>query len=254
MIDLDKFTQRLEEARLKSFGRIPTKGIVADPALVRLLGELEENWEELRVAEEELRQQNDELIDARDSLEAERARYQSLFDEAPAGYVVTDTAGVIREINRQATGLLGVPRRAMLGKPFVLFLPEGSKGEFRLRLAGLVKSAAMDDWQTTLVPRNGEAFPASLSAAVTDAPNGEREVRWMVRDVTELERRVASRTAELAVAHRAKDVLLQREQELRERAEQADRAKVAFLATQSHELRTPITALVGWVHLMLHGR
>jgi len=33
----------------------------------------------------------------------------------------------------------------------------------------------------------------------------------------------------------------------------ADRMKDEFLATLSHELRTPVTAIVGWSHLLLHG-
>ena len=36
----------------------------------------------------------------------------------------------------------------------------------------------------------------------------------------------------------------------RDRAEQANRAKDAFLATVSHELRTPLTAILGWTNIL----
>ena len=47
--------------------------------------------------------------------------------------------------------------------------------------------------------------------------------------------------------------LLVREQQARQEAEEANRLKDEFLATLSHELRTPMTAIIGWSHL-LHTR
>jgi PAS domain S-box-containing protein len=38
------------------------------------------------------------------------------------------------------------------------------------------------------------------------------------------------------------------------RIEEANRAKDEFLATLSHELRTPLTPVIGWVHMLRHGR
>jgi len=60
----------------------------------------------------------------------------------------------------------------------------------------------------------------------------------------ELERQVRERTAALAVAN---DKL----QQAMVAAQEAARAKDAFLATVSHELRTPISAILGYTELML---
>src|ERR1700758_357553 len=56
--------------------------------------------EELQAAEEELRQQNEELVTTYQTLELERKRYRDLFEFAPDGYLVTNAAGTIQEANR----------------------------------------------------------------------------------------------------------------------------------------------------------
>jgi PAS domain S-box-containing protein len=47
---------------------------------------------------------------------------------------------------------------------------------------------------------------------------------------------------------------LHREQEARRLADETNRTKDEFLATLSHELRTPATAISGWAHLLKSGR
>jgi PAS domain-containing protein len=62
--------------------------------------ELSQVLEELRATEETLREQNIYL-------EQERRKYQDLFNFAPDGYLVTDTAGVIQSANQTISKLLG---------------------------------------------------------------------------------------------------------------------------------------------------
>jgi CheY-like chemotaxis protein/nitrogen-specific signal transduction histidine kinase len=51
-----------------------------------------------------------------------------------------------------------------------------------------------------------------------------------------------------------RDQLLKLEQRARSEAENVARLKDEFLATLSHELRSPMSAILGWLHLMRSGR
>lgn len=75
--------------------------------------------EEMAVADEELRVQQEELAASRSALEALAARYRELFAGAAAPMVVTDRFGVVLELNRAATALLGKAGAAPLRRPLV---------------------------------------------------------------------------------------------------------------------------------------
>src|SRR5262249_61729823 len=81
------------------------------------LQQLSTSLEELSVVGEQVRAQNEELIATRGEVENQRRNYQSLFDQAPDAYFVTDVGGVIQQANGKAGALLKVRGDFLLGKP-----------------------------------------------------------------------------------------------------------------------------------------
>jgi two-component system NtrC family sensor kinase len=153
------------------------------------LQELSNAHEELRVAMEELRWQNDQLIATRALSEEQRRHYRELFEFAPDGYLVTDTAGTIQEASQKAAELLGVRQHFLMGKPMVIFIPETEHQAFHELLTRLEKGAEIPRWEMQMQPRDGSAFPAAVSVSVIrqSQASGWRPIglRWLVRDISE---------------------------------------------------------------------
>jgi PAS domain S-box-containing protein len=156
-------------------------------ALVGALAELDVTLEELQVAEEEVRTQQESLSAGRELAEAERERYQALFLLAPAAYLLTDPAGVIREANLRAVALLGIDRRFVAGKPLATFVHAEDRWPFRDRLARLARED-LADWRVRLHPRGGEPIPVTVSVAVgRDRAGKVQELRWLLWPPPEVE-------------------------------------------------------------------
>ncbi len=178
--------------------------------------ELHSALEELEVADQKLRQQNlEELCLAQAAVEAERQRYQDLFEFAPDGYLMTDAQGMIQEANRAAAGLLKVKQEFLVGLPLVVFIPDSEHQTFRTSLNELQQMDWIGPLDVSLQPHKGVPFDAALT--VTTIRNGEGKLlalRWLLRDITDrkraklalqqlnadLERQVQERTSQLQQA------------------------------------------------------
>ena len=221
-------------------------------------------FQELTVAEEELRAQQELLLETHNLLEIQRNRYLTLFDHAPDPYLVTDGSGLIEEANAAAADMLGVPGKMLVGKPLATFVDSRSRSDFRAHLNALAEGAPIDKWNIDARVHDGRLVPveATVSALETRA-DGKSSLCWLLRDMTArrdteesmqalnraLNARVAQRTRELELA-------LHGEQAARKDAEAANRIKSELFARLSHEFRTPLHAVSGYLEILqqnIHG-
>jgi PAS domain S-box-containing protein len=105
----------------------------------------------------------------------------------------------------------------------------------------LRRSGSIPPFEKQYVRKDG----ARVWAMVCAAAISENDERWMAFILDINDRKHAAAESEAAY---------QREHAARTQAEEATRLKDEFLANLSHELRTPMNAIIGWTHLLKSGR
>src|SRR5215472_2191628 len=158
------------------------------------------------------------------------ARFRALLDSMPLCVLAIRPNGMVYYWNRTVAEYLGKPPgEAPEASPTEIVVPED-------------REQAARSWEDTL--RDGQ--PVQMQFRMRRASDGID--RWHIcRAVPELDDdgRI---TAWIWAATDINDYY-----EAREEAESANRAKDDFLATVSHELRNPLTAILGWARLMQSG-
>jgi PAS domain S-box-containing protein len=221
-------------------------------------------FEALSIAQEELRAQQETILEAHRQLEVQRNRYRTLFDFAPDPYLVTDGSGVIEEANAGAAALIGVPGKLLEGKLLVSFVEQNARSEFRAHLSGLLRAPRIDKWMIEVKGRDGRILPVEVTVSTLETrDDGQISLCWLLHDMSvrrqtedsmhalnrSLNARVAQRTRELELA-------LAGEQAARKEAESANRIKSELFARLSHEFRTPLHAVSGYLEILqqdIHG-
>ena len=196
---------------------------------------------ERRAAEEKLRE----------SEEIFRLLVQSVKDYA---IFMLDAGGHIATWNEGAQRIKGYKPEEIIGKHFSTFYPEADvragKPARELEIATAEGSVEDEGWR---VRKDGTTFWANVViTAVRDSHGQLRGFTKVTRDMTERKRAEEIQRALLE----QREARLEAEEERRRAeagyrvAQEANRAKDEFLMTLSHELRTPMTAILGWSRLL----
>ena len=160
---------------------------------------------------------------------------EELYEHAPCGYLSTAPDGRIVRVNQTLLDWTGYSREDLVGRRrFAELLTAGGRIYHEthyaplLRMQGAVREIALD-----VVGADGRILPVLANSAVRLDPSGQPlmvlTTLFDARHRREYER-------ELVRA--------------RERAERADRAKAEFISTVSHEIRSPLSAIMAVGHLL----
>ncbi|SMP72732.1 PAS domain S-box-containing protein [Desulfonatronum zhilinae] len=135
----------------------------------------------------ELEQQNEELRLAQTELAHSRDRLQSLFDQAPIGYVVLNEAGIIREVNRRFSAMVGREPSRIIGTGLNQFLDPRDADSFLARYRSLYKNPKNKILEASLaVAGRNTAITVRMEAAVLKtSAQGTTNLLLTVADVTD---------------------------------------------------------------------
>ena len=166
---------------------------------------------------------------------------RSLIESNIDALMTTDPSGIITDVNKQMEALTGCTRDELIGAPFKNYFTDPERAEAGIKL--VLSEKKVTDYELTARARDGKETVVSYNATTFYDRDGKLQgVFAAARDVTERKR--------LDQVLQEKNVELESAKSV---AEKANLAKSDFLSSMSHELRSPLNAILGFAQLMESG-
>ncbi len=158
-------------------------------------------------------------------------RLRTMFDLAPSGMVILNERFVYERVNEAYCAMVGATSGELLGRTVLdspgagwnvidTELRQNDKWQGQVPIQRPDGQCRYLEWRTAREPSTSSLFITTID--VTARVNHEVE----------------------------RNQLLRSERLARAEAERANQLKEEFLATLSHELRNPLTSILGWVHIL----
>ena len=166
---------------------------------------------------------------------------RSLIESNIDALMTTDPSGIISDVNKQMETLTGCTRDELIGAPFKNYFTDPQRAEAGIKL--VLSENKVTNYELTARARDGKETVVSYNATTFfDRDRTLQGVFAAARDVTE--RRI------LDQALQETNVALENARFV---AEKANLAKSDFLSSMSHELRSPLNAILGFAQLIESG-
>ncbi len=168
----------------------------------------------------------------------EHTCFRNFFENAPVYEYMVSPKGTILEINKTACTILGYKKEELIGKNLTAIYAPESQEKMKVLLSKWKETGEIDNEEMVIVTKQGEKRIVLLST--TSARGADGAILYslsVLKDVTEINKIYDELNKNLWL----QNVKLQK----------LNDAKKTFLKTTSHELRTPMTSIKGYVQLLM---
>src|SRR5215510_5543706 len=184
----------------------------------------------------------DDQMQAERSLLESKERLNGIVSSAMDSIITVDEEQRIVLFNEAAERMFGCPAAEALGQPFNRFIPERFRGAHTELVRRFGETGGSSRAMRSLIALRADGTEFPIEAAISKVEVGGRKLYTFIqRDITERKQAEAEREQ------------LAREQVARASAEAANRSKDEFLAMVSHELRSPLNAILGYTRMLRSG-
>lgn len=197
---------------------------------------------ELQVHQIELEMQNDQLRQTQQELDSARSRYFDLYDLAPVGYCTVDENGRILEANFTAAALLDAVRSDLVQQPVSRFIAKSDQDIYYRCRKALFAQGMSQECELQMLKRGEKPFWVQMRLSAAQDGAGAPVQRLVLVDISERQRMDAALQLKNRELEAARAV-----------AERASQAKSDFLSNMTHELRSPLNAILGFAQLIDQG-
>jgi len=194
-------------------------------ATLNMLEDLDSSYRDLNSAKDKLEiwsKDLENLVQKRTHELSQSHKYlEVLISNLADGLIVLDSDGMIMDLNPAMCVLLDQKRSKIIGRDIYDYAPETERQLWKDILAHSRNSKQQREWDTTIINAQGGKIPVAI------------KTQW------------------IAELDGGRFLIVLRDARMRQELEQMRRD---FVTAVSHEFRTPLTAIQGYISLLLDGR
>jgi PAS domain S-box-containing protein len=157
-------------------------------------------------------------------------------EQSPAGIVITDADGLIEYVNPKFSDITGFETKELIGQNMKILQSGENDPAVYADMWSTIKKGVQ--WNGDILNRKKDGTPYWESVSISPILKEDGQIGHFVavrEDITEKKGMIAALVKS------------------KEKAEESDRLKTAFLTNMSHEIRTPLNGILGFASLLTEG-